>query len=197
MWIGRLSRLMRKFGGNGCGHLSGCFPRSAYKTLAFYRIMTWTNFVRFIGKIVWSTVPQYRDVSFRWMEPTSVFSKALFSTWSGIHRSCLRYEICLCIHSDHIAWAELPDLRLAINAYIEFVNPGEKTFADKGYRDVIFPNRRLYKLIMAETVNRRLKQFGLLQQRFRHGHLHSICFHLIVNLNQHNCEHCSVLIQFI
>ena len=118
---------------------------------------------------------------FRINEPTPFDKKWYSHKFRG---PGLRYEIGLCIRTGHIVWAhgglpcgEWPDLRLARNAYVEFVKPGEFTMADKGYNDsqYFYPTRddvtsARQKEIMArhETVNRRLKQFGVLGLRFRH-----------------------------
>jgi hypothetical protein len=71
---------------------------------------------------------------------------------------------------------------------------GERALADKGYADpnyFIFPQFNVpnarHKLIMArhETVNRRLKQFGVLGQVFRHKlQLHPRCFKAVINLTE-------------
>jgi len=71
--------------------------------------------------------------------------------------------------------------------------------ADGGYRESkhftsseISPHfRETHGLIRArhETANRRLKQFGALGQRFRHGiQKHSAVFHSIANLTQLQIE---------
>ena len=65
------------------------------------------------------------------------------------------------------------------------VRPNEMTVADEGYND---QNYFIHdKRIMArhETVNRRMKQFGVLSQKFRHDRgLHPQCFHAVANLTQ-------------
>ena len=115
----------------------------------------------------------------------------------------VRYEIGLCIRTGNIVWknggvpcGDWPDLRLARNAFVDMLGVGERALADKGYGDAryfINPNNAdgvnlaRQKEIMArhETVNRRLKQFGILSQRFRHSlQLHPICFDAIVNITQ-------------
>lgn len=112
----------------------------------------------------------------------------------------MRYEVGLCIRTGHIVWVnggfpcgEYSDLKLAREAYVLFVDPGEKTFADKGYRDkdfFILPNcinRNVHGPIMArhETVNRRFKQFQATKQVFRHDiSKHPIVFHAVANLTQ-------------
>lgn len=74
-----------------------------------------------------------------------------------------------------------------------FLEPGEKTLADKGYRDhnfFILPNlinNIVHGRIMArhETVNRRMKQFQALKQAFRHDiQKHPMVFNAVANLTQ-------------
>jgi len=110
----------------------------------------------------------------------------------------LRYEIALCIRTGTIVWAhgglpcgEWPDIRLARNAFIGRLLPGEKALADCGYRDLNFfenPNRdQRLKQILArhETVNSRVKQFRCMTDVFRHAlYLHPSFFHAVVNLIQ-------------
>lgn len=75
------------------------------------------------------------------------------------------------------------------------IGDAERTVADDGYRDVqrfIYPQmypgfRARLKNIMArhETVNKRMKQWGCLNQRFRHRViLHPMCFRAVANLTQ-------------
>lgn len=112
----------------------------------------------------------------------------------------LRYEIGICIRTGDIVWAhggvpcgEWPDLRLARNAIVEALQPGEKVIADRGYNDQRYfdlPNGHAdqqKKQILArhETVNRRIKQFCCMNYRFRHAlYLHPRFFHAVVNLTQ-------------
>ncbi|ETV65662.1 hypothetical protein H257_17657 [Aphanomyces astaci] len=101
------------------------------------------------------------------------------------HGPGLRYEVGICIRTGNIVWVngglpcgEWPDLRFARDSYINMVRRGELTLADKGYNDpnyFIYPcpqlqNPRRHKDIMArhETVNKRMKQFGVLSGVFRH-----------------------------
>lgn len=89
--------------------------------------------------------------------------------------------------------------------YPDAIENGEKAIADRGYRDqryFITPeNIPLYpriKKILArhETVNGRLKQFKILQIRFRNKlHLHPKCFHAVVNLVQISINHGNPLFQ--
>ncbi|KAJ3117946.1 hypothetical protein HK098_006075 [Nowakowskiella sp. JEL0407] len=136
---------------------------------------------------------------FKIAEP-SPFNKKWFS--HKFHGPGVRYEIGLCIRTGKIVWAhgglpcgDWPDLRLARNAYTDMVEAGEMTLADKGYRDeqyFIFPSdgdksSHRQKKIMArhETVNRRLKNFGVLKKVFRHKlKYHPICFYAVANITQ-------------
>lgn len=86
---------------------------------------------------------------------------------------------------------EWPDLRLARNAFIDRLQPGEKALADRGYRDenfFEFPNgdqQRKRILARHETVNSRIKLFCCMKERFRHAlYLHPRFFHAVVNLTQ-------------
>lgn len=91
------------------------------------------------------------------------------------------------------ACGEYPDLKLARDAYTLSVNPGEMTLADKGYRDSNFfllptqINGLQHKQIMSrhETVNKRVRQFKILQETFRHLlEKHPTVFHAVVNITQ-------------
>jgi hypothetical protein len=75
------------------------------------------------------------------MEP-SEFSPKWYS--HKFHGTGLRYEIGLCIRTGEIFWAHgglpcgaWPDLRLARDAIIHVLDPGERIIADRGYRDQI------------------------------------------------------------
>ncbi|CAK4561386.1 unnamed protein product [Aphanomyces euteiches] len=88
--------------------------------------------------------------------------------------------------------------------YTKAINFGEMTMADRGYADPEYFNTPTYypetaslqKTIMArhETVNRRLKRFGVLKQVFRHQvEKHSFCFFDVVNIVELVIEICSPL----
>lgn len=112
----------------------------------------------------------------------------------------MRYEIALNIRTGHIVWkhggypcGDYPDLKLAREAYVPMVNPGELTMADKGYKDKHFfllptqQNSGLHKFIMSrhETVNKRMKQYKILRETFRNAiEKHPMVFHSIANLTQ-------------
>lgn len=116
----------------------------------------------------------------------------------------MRYEIGLCINTGFIVWkfggypcGEFSDLKLAREAYVYSVNPGERTLADKGYKDSMFfilPNEinsRQHKLIMSrhETVNKRVRHFKILKECFRNSvELHPIVFNAVLNLTQLQIE---------
>ena len=113
----------------------------------------------------------------------------------------LRYEVGICIRTGDIVWAnggvpcgEWPDLRLARNLIIHFLQEGEKIIADRGYNDLNYfsppsgnegdqQKRRI--LARHETVNRRIKQYCCMSYKFRHSlQLHPRFFHAVVNLTQ-------------
>lgn len=135
------------------------------------------------------------------MEPTP-FNRKWFS--HKFHGPGIRYEIGLCIRSGHIVWTnggypcgEYPDLVLAREAYVELVNPGERTVADSGYKDDRYfilrnkQNKELHKRIMSrhETVNNRMKQFRILNQQFHHNlQKHPMVFKAVANLVQLKIE---------
>lgn len=130
-------------------------------------------------------------------EPTP-FSPQWFS--HKFHGPGQRYEVGLCVRTGHMVWVNggypcgaYSDLKIARQAYLQFVDPGERTFTDKGYLDrnvFILPNlqnKTLHGRIMArhETVNRRMKQFQALKQVFRHDRRkHTIVFNAVANLTQ-------------
>ena len=80
---------------------------------------------------------------------------------------------------------EWPDLRLARDSYTSMVLPNGMTVADDGYNDrnYFIHNKKI--MARHETVNRRLKQFSVLNQVFRHQrHLHPQCVHAVANITQ-------------
>ncbi len=116
----------------------------------------------------------------------------------------MRYEIGLNIRKGDIVWVNggvpcgsWPDLKLARSQYCNEVDPGEKTIADRGYRDnnyFINPQdnqsgRRLQSRIRArhETVNSRIKSFKVTSSPFRHDTKdHLPCFFAVANICQLN-----------
>ena len=101
-----------------------------------------------------------------------------------------RYEVAVCIQTGWIVWTNGP-FPAGANADLTVFRKGlkkkllwakEKALADLGYRGeprvIILPNEMDSKLVKKlkkdvaarhETINRRLKQFGILKQQFRHG----------------------------
>lgn len=112
----------------------------------------------------------------------------------------LRYEIGLCVRTGHIVWVnggypcgDWPDLNIARELFVHFLDPMEKTLADEGYSDLRyfilptdeFSNRHKRIMSRHETINKRIKQFNVLSTPFRHNlDKHKICFHSVVNLTQ-------------
>lgn len=108
----------------------------------------------------------------------------------------IRYEIGISIIEGDIVWAsgglpcgEWTDLKIALDLYVH-VAKNEMTLADKGYRQKKYfkqPTNAMEKRILArhETLNGRLKEFGILDQKFRHPlHKHPLVFHAVVNVVQ-------------
>ena len=113
------------------------------------------------------------------MEPTEFDPKWWSHKFNG---PGLRYEVALCIRTGDIVWVngglpcgEWPDLRLARNAFIDCLQPGEKALADAGYRDQQYfelsNNDPQKQRILArhENVNARIKLFCCMKDRFRHA----------------------------
>lgn len=112
----------------------------------------------------------------------------------------LRYEIGLSLRMGDIVWAHggypcgaYPDLKIARQLFVDFLEPKERAMADDGYNDTkyfLLPNamnRKRHKRIMSrhETINKRIKHFKILSETYRHDIVkHKLCFHAIVNLTQ-------------
>lgn len=136
-------------------------------------------------------------MDFKILEPTP-FDRRWFS--HKFHSSGLRYEVGLNIRTGHIVWAfggypcgEYSDLTLAREAFVLAMNNNERAMADKGYADqtcFIQPsiqNNIKHKRIMSrhETVNKRLRQFHILKNVYRHDRQkHPMVFHAVANLTQ-------------
>jgi hypothetical protein len=149
-------------------------------------------------------------VDFRILEPKP-FSPKWYS--HKFRSAGLRYEVGICIRTGKIVWQNggypcgaYPDLKLAQQAYINIVNDGELTMADKGYRDrkyFILPNPSnsiRHKQIMSrhETVNKRLRHFKVLYVPFRHSiEKHIICFNAVVNITELTIENGEPLFSII
>lgn len=112
----------------------------------------------------------------------------------------LRYEIGLNIKTGDIVWkfggypcGDFPDLKLARQSFVCSLMANEKTVADRGYNDAnyfILPNavnsvRHNQIMSRHETINKRIRQFKILKDTFRHNlDLHPQIFHAILNLTQ-------------
>jgi len=124
----------------------------------------------------------------------------------------VRYEVGICIQTGQIVWVNGPypcgewsDLRIARDRILYELRENEWIVADGGYNDAgIFfktptglnnEDQRMKGKARArhECVNRRFKQWQVLQQRFRHDvHLHGLCFHAIANLTHMEMDGCGM-----
>ncbi|XP_037047178.1 uncharacterized protein LOC119081971 [Bradysia coprophila] len=112
----------------------------------------------------------------------------------------LRYEIGISIQTGHIVWkntgypcGDSSETALARESYTLCVEPGEKTFAKKSYRNEQFfilpnPNNKTeHERIMARhlELTQRLKRFASLKQPFRHDlEKHTTVFNAVINVIQ-------------
>ncbi|KAI2493259.1 hypothetical protein MHU86_21296 [Fragilaria crotonensis] len=109
----------------------------------------------------------------------------------------LRYEMAICIQTGDIVWVngpykcgKWPDVKIFKSRLMHLLGDDEMVEADRGYRghnvkartpdDCVSRVDRLAKTrarARHETVNRRLKQWGSMQHRWRHvRHKHKIAF---------------------
>jgi len=133
------------------------------------------------------------------MEPTE-FSTQWYS--HKHHGPGVRYEVAVSITSGHIVWVYGPfpcggfnDLSIFRSKLKGMILPGERIIADRGYKDEVCDyvsqdmvyQDKFYSTVRArhEAVNRRIKQFNVVSQRFRHKlSLHFLCFQAAANLTQ-------------
>ena len=122
---------------------------------------------------------------FQIMEPHP-FSKRWYS--KKFNGPGVRYEVGVAIQTGYIVWVngpfpcgEWPDLKIALNDLVYMFDHGERAVADKGYRghpcyfDAPWQHldndaqRRRKRNARArhETINRRLKAFRILHNKFR------------------------------
>lgn len=136
---------------------------------------------------------------FRINEPTP-FSTSWYSF--KINQAGLRYEIGIGIYSDEINWISGPhkpgvktDLMIFRSDLKNRLESDEFVIADEIYKDrncirksfLAGSHKRKAERILSrhETLNGRLKRFGVLSQQFRHNlDKHSICFFAVANLTQ-------------
>ena len=104
-------------------------------------------------------------------------------------KSALRYELGVCILTGHLVWIEGPfpagkynDITIFKNGLAHFLDPYERVEADNGYRGYVDKvkcpknaanppeNLAMQARVRSrhETLNGRLKNWGILQQVFRH-----------------------------
>jgi hypothetical protein len=116
----------------------------------------------------------------------------------------VRYEIGLCIQTGWIVWVNGPypcgewsDLKIARHLLIHELDDREKYLGDGGYSDGrqwsetpngLNNNDQAMKAVARarhETVNRRFKQFSILERRFRHQvEKHGMVFAAVSNITQ-------------
>lgn len=120
---------------------------------------------------------------FRIYEPTP-FSSLWYS--HKFKAAGVRYEIGISIGNGDIVWAsggfpcgEWTDLKIAKDLYVECVTSGEITLADEGYPLQKYfkqpSNEKEFRLLSRhETLNGRLKNFEILNCRFRHPFRHRL-----------------------
>ena len=134
------------------------------------------------------------------------FDKRFYSL--KFNKGGVRYEVGVCIRTGHIVWLNgpfrcgQPDITNARQAVVDALEDGEKAEADLGYRGegskintpCEFGPKELEQMkanarARHETVNRRLKHFGVLSHRYRHNiNDHSTNFRAVAVITQLNIE---------
>ena len=134
------------------------------------------------------------------------FDKRFYS--HKFNKGGLKYELGLCIRSGSIVWINgpfrcgMPDITVSRQAILYALSEDERVEADLGYRGeqlkINTPNEfgkedlEVMKSIARsrhETVNGRMKVFGVLAQRYRHDiQDHSRCFRAVAVIVQLNIE---------
>ena len=140
---------------------------------------------------------------FRIQEPTP-FSPRWFT--KKFKSAGLRYEVGSCIQTGMIVWingpfpcGEWPDLRIALDDIVYMLEGDERVIADKGYGghpeffdcpwrhldNAIQTGRKALVRARHECINRRFKQWDILQQTFRHSiYKHANVFRAVANIVQ-------------
>jgi hypothetical protein len=126
--------------------------------------------MKYFGILATTTFVSLDGTDFPILEPTEFDPKWFSHKFRG---PGIRYEIGLCITTGNIVWAhggypcvEWPNLRLALDAFINHLEIGKKAVGDKGYRDnnyFVNPNGdQILKNILArhETVNKLTKELN-------------------------------------
>ena len=122
----------------------------------------------------------------------------------------LRYELCVCIQTGWIVWTNgpfpaglWPDLVISRNQLVDELDENERLLADGGYQDAYsnyfetptgYNNADQYMKGVArarhETINGRLRRWGILRCRYRHNlEDHGRWFLAIANITQIIIEH--------
>ena len=114
----------------------------------------------------------------------------------------LRYVLAASVETGYIVWVHgpypcgsHPDVCIFRIMLKGMLSDNEKIIADRGYRDIKCTYTALSDPTLArnfslcrarhEAVNRRIKQFNVLRQRFRHcKSRNGICFHAVSNMTQ-------------
>lgn len=124
----------------------------------------------------------------------------------------VRYEVGVCCRTGYIVWVNgpfaaggWPDLEIFKEDMINYLDAGERVIADNGYptgglytiipKTVDVHDKRIHSLVRArhEIVNRRLKQFQVLGERFRGGlDNHGIIFWAVAVITQLALKHESI-----
>jgi len=132
-----------------------------------------------------------------------------FSSHKFKGKSGLRYEVGLCIKTGDIVWingpfpcGRNPDINIFRASLLSHLDEGERVEADDGYigdapryikcpksftNPVVTETMQQYVRNRQETVNKRFKDWGILNQVFRNKqkvHLHGEVFRAIVVITQ-------------
>jgi hypothetical protein len=163
--------------------------------LLFSHQIKWEN--RFIGDTNEQCLVTVDGTHFKICNKYRPNSKKYNTNWYTykFNSAGVSYEMAVCIKTGDIVWingpfpAATPDISIFRFRLRDILAPGEKVIADRGYRGdskVVTPydyRSHQHKLAMGvlrarhETVNRRFKTFGALQQCFRHTpHKHHMFF---------------------
>lgn len=145
------------------------------------------------------------DISIKEPRP---FSTSWFS--HKLNGPGLRYEVAVSLKDGNIVWINgpfmcglWPDLKIFRRDLQSFLDPNERVEADDGYKGEpkscktpsemcsMLEGRRFRQRVRArhETINARLKKFGILEQRYRHNILqHGVIFRAVAVMIQLEIE---------
>lgn len=169
--------------------------------LAFFQQIRWENRLREDkGRTCKINVD---GADFRIQQPTQFDTKWYSHKFNG---PAVRYELASCIQTGDIVWMNGPfcpgnynDIQIFRDKLKDkLLRAGEKAEADKGYRGelgtirhpgvyISLADRKAKKSSRArhETLNRRMKQFGCLQQTYRHDlKKHLMIFRAVATITQ-------------